>query len=192
MSSENNQEATVQPTNTVENVETNTEENIVKLSKTEYEKLNQDLGSLKRELKEFKKPKETSHQPVDTNELSSLQERLDKQTVRAAGITHEDDIKLAQVTAKKWNMSIDDLVYDDDFIAKLEKQRTNRNNLAATSDIKGNKGGGGGGNAKHSADYWLSKGVPPTPSDVPDKKTRVGIIRDMMKASKQGKKFYND
>lgn len=150
-----------------------------------------DIASLKRTIKKLSKPTASETPEKNHEELSSLQERLDKQTLRGANITHQDDIKLAQDTAKKWNMSIDDLVYDEDFVTKLEKQRTNRANADATTNVKGNKGSGGG-NAKHSADYWISKGVPPTPNDVPDRKVRTGIIRDMMKHSKQGKKFYND
>lgn len=188
MNTENNNQATDA---VVEKVEANTEENVVKLSKTEYDKLNQDLGSLKRELKEFKKPKETSTQQTDPNELSSLQERLDKQTMRAAGISHDEDMKLAKETAKKWNMNIDDIVFDEDFLAKLDKQRTNRSNIEATTDIKGNKGGDGS-SAKHKAEYWMAKGTPPSPSDIPDKKVRTSIIREMMKSSKVTKKFYND
>lgn len=159
--------------------------------KTMLEQFNGDIGSLKRTVKSLSKTSGKSETPESNQELSSLQERLDKQTFRAAGITHEEDIKLAQETAKKWNMSIDDIIDDEDFVAKLDKQRTHRSNLEATTDIKGNKGGDGS-SAKHKAEFWLAKGVPPTPSDIPDKKVRTGIIREMMKSAKVTKKFYND
>lgn len=187
-----NQETAVQSENNGGEGESSNE--VVTLKKSEYETLNQTLGSLKRELKDYKKSKteqqETTTKP-NSDELSSLQERLDKQTVRAAGITHDEDIKLARETAKKWGMSIDDIVFDEDFLAKLERQRTNRSNIEATTNVKGNQGGDGS-SAKHKAEYWKAKGVPPTPSDIPDKKVRTSIIREMMKDSKVTKKFYND
>lgn len=153
--------------------------------------LTSDLGSLKRTVtKSSKGTKEETSQ--NSTELSSLYERLDMQAMRSANITHEDDIKLAKETAKKWNMPIENLVYDEDFLAKLEKQKTNRANADASTNIKGDRGGEGG-NAKVNPDYWIAKGVAPTPADIPDRQARTAVIRAMMKnASSSGKTFYND
>lgn len=189
MIEETNQAVTVDTTNNEGAPEA---DDSVKLTKAEYEKIQQDLGSLKRENKLLKKPKETSNEeaPEDNTKLSSLQERLDKQALKAANITHEDDVELARKTAAKWNMDIDEILDDEDFKAKLERQQTNRANIEATAGVKGDKGGSG--SAKNTPEYWIAKGVPPTPDQVPDRKTRATIVRAMMADSKQGKTFYND
>ncbi len=187
---ENNQEAVVEPESTEE--ESNSEGNVVNLSKEEYENLNQTIGSLKRELKDLKKPKETpveNKKKVDVDDSSRVIERLEKLSLQQAGITHPDDIDLAKKTAEKWNMDIEDLVSDADFKLKLERQQTDRSNVDATSNVKGNASTGG---AKATAEYWIAKGVPPTKEDVPDRKTRVKIARAFLDSAKSSKKFYND
>lgn len=167
-----------------------TNNDTIAVPKADYEKMNQTLGSLKRELKDLKKPKdevrETSQTKPDDNRLL---DRLEKMSLKTANITHEDDIALAKNTAKKWNMDLEDVLGDDDFKLKLEKQQTSRNNLVATSNIRG---GAGTSQAKFTPEYWIAKGVPPTVADVPDRKTRVAIAKAMMNNTKNGKKFYND
>lgn len=136
------------------------------------------------------KPPEEKEEEKKAEENVLLQ-KLERMSLRQAGITHQDDIELAKTTAKKWGMDIDEVLVDDDFKVKLEKQQTTRANTLATSGVRG--GGGGGSEAKNSPDYWIAKGTPPTPADVPDRKTRATIIRAMMKtADTGGKKFYND
>jgi hypothetical protein len=164
----------------------------VSIPKSDYDKLNQTLGSLKRELKDLKKSKEetteTSKQNAKPDE-SRLLDRIEKMTLRQANISHQDDIDLAKNTAKKWNMDLEDVLADDDFKMKLEKQQTTRDNLVATSKIKG---GAGQSQTKNTPEYWIAKGTPPTATDVPDRKTRATIARAMMSNQKSSKKFYND
>ena len=120
-----------------------------------------------------------------------LLEKLERLSLRSAGLTHHDDIELAKNTAKKWGVDVDEVLLDEDFKVKLERQQTNRANIEATSGVKG--GGGEGSNAKNSPEYWVAKGVPPTREQVPDRKVRANIVRTMMANSKtSGKKFYND
>jgi len=166
---------------------------IVSISKTDYDKLNQTLGSLKRELKDLKKskeetPKETPKQ-TKPDEIGLLKERLEKQAIRAAGLTHPDDIDLARKTAKKWNLDIDDVLTDDDFKVKLERQQTARANIEASSNVKGATGQS---QMKDSPEYWIAKGIPPSAKDVPDRKARAKIARAMMANAKSSKTFYND
>lgn len=170
------------------------ESETVSVAKADYDKLNQTLGSLKKELKDLKKSKEDTSKETpektktDENQLLAKIERM---SLRQAGITDSDDIKLAQDTAKKWNMDIDDVLADDDFKVKLERQQTARANTLATSKVKG---GSGTSQTKMTAEYWIAKGTPPTPTDIPDKATRQKIVTAVIKAVKQGdnKKFYND
>lgn len=163
----------------------------IAVAKADYEKLNQTLGSLKRELKDLKKAKEetkdvskeTTTAKPDSNNL------IEKAFLRSAQITAEDEVELALTTAKKWGVSVDKLVDDEDFKTKLDKLRTTKSNIAATSNIRG---AAGTSQAKNTPEYWVAKGVPPTAADVPDRKVRAKIARAMMDSSKSGKKFYNE
>lgn len=162
----------------------------VSVSKAEYDKLNQTLGSLKRELKDVKKSKdEPITETPKSNSKPDESNLLQKAYLRSAGITSQDEVELALSTAKKWDVSVDSLVDDEDFKAKLEKLRTQKSNEVATSGIKG---GAGKSQAKDSPEYWIAKGVPPSSTDVPDRKTRVKIARAMMADAKNSKTFYND
>lgn len=165
--------------------EEQTQDETVSISKKDYDLLNQTLGSLKREVKDLKKPKESSQTESKTDSPALLQ----KSFLRAAAITHPEDVALALTTAKKWQMEVDELVDDTDFQEKLEKQRTTRSNADASSNIKS---GGSGGQAKTTPEYWIAKGTPPSAADVPDRKARAKIARAMMDNAKVGKKFYND
>jgi len=169
-------------------VETDT----ISIPKKDYETLNQTLGSLKRELKDLRKAKDdTKETPQQTTKPDDnrLVERLERMTLRQANITHPDDVDLAKNVAKKWGMDLEEVIGDEDFKAKLERQQTTRDNLAATSNVKG---GAGQSQAKNTPEYWIAKGVPPTRNEVPDRKTRATIVRAMMSATRSGKKFYND
>ena len=83
-----------------------------------------------------------------------LLEKLEKLSLRTAGVTHPDDVELVRNTAKKWGVDIDEVVADDDFKVKLERQRTARANVEATSGVRG---GGGKSDAKNTPEYWLAK-----------------------------------
>ena len=159
----------------------------VVIPKEDYEKLNQTLGSLKRELKDLKKPKDEPKETPQKNQSDDT--LLQKAYLRAASITAEDEVELALTTAKKWDMTIDKLVDDEDFKIKLDKLRTQKANLDATSKIRGGKGPT---EAKTDPAYWIAKGTPPTPDQVPDRKERAKIARAMMANQKSGKKFYNE
>ena len=187
---EENQESIV--TNNEEG-EGNAQTDVVSIPKSDYEKLNQTLGSLKRELKDLKKPKEEPKETPQSNQPdgNKLVEKLERMALRQAGITHTDDIELAQKTAKKWGMDIDEVLADEDFKVKLERQQTTRSNTEATSNIKGS---GGTSQAKNTPEYWLAKGTPPTREDIPDNAARRKISRAFLTAGQKANKtkFYND
>lgn len=191
---ENNEGEVVTPKeNEGEEVET------VTVPKKDYDKLNQDFGSLKREHKDLKKsfeekPKETPEKNQKPDEIALLKEKLDKQAIRTAGLTHSDDVELAKTTAKKWGMDIEDVLVDEDFLAKLGKQQTARSNVEATSGVKG--GSGQGSNAKSSPEYWMAKGSAPSDAELAQhnisKKDAAKIMRAFMANKGSNKKFYND
>lgn len=174
-----------------ENNEGGEEQETIAVPKKDYDALNQTLGSLKREVKDLKKSKDESpKEPKDSPKPDErLLERVEKMALRSAGLTHEDDIDLARKTAKKWNLDLEDVLTDDDFKVKLEKQQASRDNLAATSKVKG---GAGTSQAKNTPEYWIAKGIPPSVTDVPDRKVRAKIARAMMSNAKSSKTFYND
>lgn len=165
----------------------------ISIPKSDYEKMNQTLGSLKRELKDLKKPKDepkedtskTNAKPDENRLLAELEEMaLDN-----ANISHIDDVELAKSTAKKWGVSLRNVLKDEDFKVKLARQQTGRDNLAATSRIKG---GAGSSQAKNTPEYWIAKGAAPTPTDIPNLKDRAKVVRALMANEKSSKKFYND
>lgn len=189
MSTEQNQTVASTETDAGEGRAT-TEVETIAISKKDYEALNQTVGSLKRELKDLKK----SEKPIETQQTkaddSALLQKLERISFRQAGLTHQDDIELARATAKKWQVDIDEVLMDDDFKVKLERQQTTRSNIESTTGLKGSSGSAEG---KNSPAYWKAKGQPPTPDQVPDKQIRRKIIRDMMKQSDEGKGgFYNE
>lgn len=161
------------------------------IAKAEYEELMRDraaLGSLKREFKDLKKSLESKDTPEKTTqpEHSDL---IQKTFLRAAGITSQDEVELALTTARKWDMPVDKLVDDEDFKSKLEKHRSSKANIDATSNIRGDKGKV---SAKDTPDYWLAKGVPPTAAEIPDRKARAKITKAFMDSARSSKMFYND
>ena len=160
--------------------------------KAEYDELLKDraaLGSLKRELKDLKKSLEAKDTPTEKTKTDNYG-LLQKGYLRTAGITAEDEVELALSTAKKWDMEVDKLIDDEDFQLKLKRAREAKANVAATQGIKGETGSS---QAKFTTEYWKAKGAPPTPNDVPDRKVRQKIVREMRDSmSNKGTKFYNE
>ena len=115
---------------------------------------------------------------------------LEKAFLRSAGISEKDEVDEALKTAKKWGMTVDELVDDEDWKIKLDKFRTSKSNATATSRVRGDKGSGT--STKDTPAYWIAKGTPPTPDQVPDRAVRTKIALAMMADKKNGKKFYNE
>lgn len=188
---ETNEEVVVDTTNN-EGEGNGNEVETITIPRKEYDEKVSTIGSMKRELKDLKKPKETVETPK-TNQKpeDNLLQRVERLALKTAGIDHLDDIELARKTAQKWGMEIEDVLGDEDFKVKLERQQTSRANVTATSNVRGN--GSNQSQAKTTPEYWLAKGQPPTPADVPDRKTRQAIISAFLKDAKGNgeAKFYN-
>jgi hypothetical protein len=173
----------------------NQTENNISLTKDEYDRLISENGSFKRDIKEYKKQISELSKSKDESKSddkvtdSNLLDRLEKISLRNVGIEHEDDVELAKNLSKKWNMNIEDLILDEDFKLKLQRARDDRDNTLATSKIRGN---GNSSSTKNTPEYWIAKGQPPTPTDVPNRTERYKIINAMRESSKNSKKFYND
>lgn len=152
-----------------------------------FERLKKEQGYEKQDDGSWVKTEKVVEKKVkkDTDEIGLIE----KTYLRIAGVMEEDEIELAKDVQKKTGLEWDKLVDDDYFKSKLENLRTKKANELATSGVKA---GGGNSETKNSPEYWLAKGVPPTPEQVPDKKTRTAITRAFMASAKSGKKFYND
>lgn len=162
----------------------------ISVAKADYEKMNQTLGSLKRELKDLRKSKEETKETKDTTSKPDDNGLLQKAFLRSAQITDSEEVELALSTAKKWGVTVDQLVDDEDFKSKLDKHRTAKANIAATSNIRGSAGTS---QAKLTPAFWEAKGTRPTAADIPNRTERVKVIRAMMGTAKNGGgKFYNE
>jgi hypothetical protein len=189
MSNENIENATPNATEEVvtseEKTTEATQEGSESLSKAEAK-----IVELKKQLKEAKKPKETTTEEKpkksESNEEFGL---LEKTYLRSADIVEADEVELAQKLQKETGKDLDALIESSYFKSELKDLRDAKATTKATSDVKG----GGASKATDSVDHWVDKGVPPTREQVPDRATRVKIIKQLMQnASGSGKKFYND
>jgi hypothetical protein len=185
-----NQEAPEAPEASEGEGESETSVETVAVPKSEWEKSQRTIGSLKRQVKDLSKPKDDTPAPKEQSDDSAADARFERIAFKQAGITHDEDKELARKTAKKWGMDLDEVLEDDDFKVKLEKQQSNRANVDATSNIQGDSGKGTV-QAKHTAEYWIAKGTPPTADQVSDGKVRAKIMRAMMAHQKSGGQFYN-
>lgn len=165
----------------------------IKLTKAEYDELQKikvEHGSFKRELKDLKKSQETKKDETPEQTKPEDSALLKKAFLRSSGITEKEEQELALETAKKWGVEVDALVEDADWQTKLSKFRTEKSNALAASGLKGGAGTSG---AKNTTEYWKAKGTPPTPDDVPDRKTRQKIVRELRESSSnKGTRFYNE
>lgn len=118
-----------------------------------------------------------------------LLERLDKMTLKASGVVEQDEVDLALKWRERTGYELEDIIADDIFQSQLKGLKDKKAIELATSKTGR---GGGTSDAKNTPEYWIAKGEPPTPADVADRKTRAKIIRGMMDAGKDGKKFYNE
>lgn len=142
--------------------------------------LKTEKASTKKESKDEKKEEKSDE------EFGLLQ----KTYLRSADIVDEDEVELAKKLMKETGKDLDVLIESKYFKSELAELRDTKSVTKATSGVEG---GGGENKAVDTPEHWIAKGVPPTPDQVPDKKTRVKIARAMMKnASTGGKMFYND
>jgi len=147
MNTETNQDEVVGENNEGEGTK-----EVVTLSKEEYGKLNETIGSLKRDLKDLKKAKEET--PEKTEPDNKLLERLDKMALQVAGITEVDEVELFNKWKKETGREADDIVGNSIFKKELEDLKIAKANQKATSEIQGGRGESG---AKSTPGFWIAK-----------------------------------
>jgi len=173
----------------LENNEANSEEAQTETSAREQE-LEVQLEKQKQITQRYKNKSKKDTGSDISKEIKSDDSLVQKAYLRSAQIVDSDEVELALDTAKKWGVTVDILVDDEDFKVKLEKLRISKSNELATSNVKSNATTN---ESKNTPEHWIAKGVPPTREQVTDRKTRAKIARAMIeKAGTGGKTFYND
>ena len=159
---------------------------IAKRRATQLKKAKEKFGEYQTKLSEAKPPvKIEEKKPAD----SELLARIDELALQVAGISEDGEVELYNKWKTETSRDAKSIVNNSIFKAELQKLRDDKANEIAASNIKG---GGGKGGTKDTPEYWMSKGEPPTPEQVPDRKTRAKIIRAMMNQPKGGGRFYNE
>lgn len=163
--------------NEEENVvdETTDDGETVTLSKAEYDKLNQTLGSLKKEVKTYKKeidaPQKESSEP-DYARLAYLASQK---------VDHPDDQKMVLEEANRLKLPLTDVLNMEHMKARLEVNQNQR--VAENGAPSGN--GRKGGAVKGDVDYYLAH-----PDEVPgDLKLHNEVIDARIKRETENNMF---
>lgn len=156
--------------------------------------------NLEAEVAKFKRIAERNAKKAERDDAeppSSFKETKDstdldygqKAFLKASGINGSDELALVKEFARRTGDSLDAIVEDDIFKAKLDRLRTTKENaLAAESKGRGNTSTG-----RDSADYWLAKLGPtdPVPADLP-RELREKVVAARRSQGKTTKMFYNE
>lgn len=110
---ENNQEVEVAEETTEE--ETEEETDVITIPKSEWNKTQQTLGSLKREIKTYKKSTETSKETPNTGELAESQLEF----LELKGVTDQDEIDIIAKFVAKTGQPVRQALRDDYVQSKL-------------------------------------------------------------------------
>lgn len=193
MENTNDSGVDTQETSTGEGVETNSNSSSQDLSAVmaKLEEFGSDIASLKRTAKKVTKTEKTETPTTNNIDSSELSQKVEQLSLQVAGITEQDEVKLAKDLQSETGMSIDKLLSSKYFKAELEDLRTSRANAEATTGVNGDQGGSK--SAKDTAAYWIAKGEYPTREQVSDKSVRAEIRKAFVdKETGGGKgKFYN-
>ncbi len=141
------------------------------------------------ELEKLSKPKEPVKKEKEKPD-DKLLEKIDGLTLQAGGIKEKDEVELAEKWKEQTGRELTEVLANEIFQKELQQLRDDKANETATTGVKGS---GQTSDAKSDPALYIARGTPPTGEEVPDKKVRLKIIREMMKRAKTGgKTFYND
>jgi len=127
-------------------VEETTEEETVTLSREEYERLNQTLGSLKKEIKTYKKEAEPQRTRSDEPDYAQLAYLASQQ------INDADDQKMIMSEADKLKLPLTEVLKMDYMREKLQVSHNQRVAEGGSPSGLGRKGGA----SKGDVDYYLA------------------------------------
>ena len=171
-----------------------TKEDVVTLPRSEYSKLSETIGSLKRDIKDLKKAKDETPIKTESKSDDKLGTRLDTLALKMAGIVKPEEKALFDKWKGETGREADAIVENSIFQKELEDIRVASKNQEATSNIKGEQGGA---SIKDDPDYWISrsskdaKGMPVFPEEMP--REMFSKVLDKLSTKTQGNKlkYYN-
>ena len=183
METEIKTEGEVDTTNNETVEETQDEGDFVKVPKKDYDTLNQTLGSLKRELKGFKKPKETS-EDKSTTETKDSNDLGEKAYLIANGIKTADEMAFVKKMKKETGKDIESLLETTYFQAEFKdfKEKKATANAIPTASQRSNN------SSIDTVEYWIAKGELPPASEV---ELRRKVVNARMKKEEAKGIFYN-
>lgn len=114
-------------------VESNDE--VISIPKKEFEKLNQTLGSLKREVKDYKKsltPEATPTSNTKSNEIDFGQLAYHNTKPDGIRVVHDDDVEFLKATMEETGKSMKDILSSKWFAGELKDRQEARNVVNAT------------------------------------------------------------
>ena len=120
----------------------------VTLSREEYDKLNQTLGSLKKEIKTFKKETSETSQKTESNEPDYAKLGY----LNSVQVTHPDDQLAVIEEANRLKLPLTDVLNMEHMKARLTANNNQRTAEGGSPTGTGRKGGVG----KGDVDYYLA------------------------------------
>jgi hypothetical protein len=145
-------------------------------------KYKSDIGSLKRELKDLKKPK--TEPSIESPPQDKKPEDLDygqKAFLIANGIK-ADEQEFVKEELKKSGQTLDELIDNEYFQAKLKRVR----DLRGTEEATPKNSKRTGQSATDTVEYWIAKGELP-----PDRELRAKVVKARWDAEKNKNVFSN-
>lgn len=159
----------------------------IKLTKAEYDELQKiktEHGSFKRELKEFKKPKETPKEetPSETKQTSS--DLGEKAYLIANGVKGADEIAFVQKMKKETGKDVESLLESTYFQTEFKdfKEKKATANATPTGSKRSSN------SSVDTVEYWIAKGEMP-PAD--QRQLREAVVNARMKKEESKGQFYN-
>ena len=135
----------------------------VSIPKADYDKLNQTLGSLKREIKDLKKSetkKETEEAPQKPQSNEPDYAKL--AFLNGKGLDHADDVSLVLKESERLKLPLTDILGMKHIQAQLQDAKDGRASQAALPTGNGKAGG----NTQNDVEYCIAKGELPKDQDL--------------------------
>ncbi len=174
------------------------ESSVETIEKSAYENQKVRAEKAEAELKKYKaeaeaksnKPKgETPTNPAEPD----YNDRLDKLTLKAEGITHPDDQALVIKEAKRLKLSVEEVIGEDYMKSRLKTLSGQREAESAMPDSSGKSTGG----TQNSVDYWIDKRNPKNSEELmlpKDPDLAIKVVNARIAKAKRNQEFpdYDD
>lgn len=136
------------------NLEGEGADEMVSVSKKDYDTLNQTLGSLKSQLKDLRKSNAAKIETKETSEKTTLQTDYGLLALlKVNNIEHEDDVALFDRVRAETGKKPEELLRSKYFIAELKEQQE----IRATKEAQPKENNRGGSRGGSEAAVWAEK-----------------------------------